>query len=195
FCDSSLASFASRRKHNMKKFAFNSLFGLAVAGALMLGSLQARADQIPFSGTAAGDLTLTGNGSSVNFAFSGLTVTPLPGDTLVGAAVAITPTTTFTLNGSVESASFSPGGGTITISGGAAGSLSANVSLLQIQSIQDSGAYQVSMNLTSLVVTPGTSAVLGEFVGATGGNGSLQFSFSDSTAPSLTDLLAINGTV
>jgi len=185
----------------MKKFAFNSLFGLAVAGALMLGSLQARADQIPFSGTAAGDLTLTGNGSSVNFAFSGLTVTPLPGDTLVGAAVAITPTTTFTLNGpvsfngSVESASFSPGGGTITISGGAAGSLSANVSLLQIQSIQDSGAYQVSMNLTSLVVTPGTSAVLGEFVGATGGNGSLQFSFSDSTAPSLTDLLAINGTV
>lgn len=185
----------------MKKFAFNSLFGLALAGALMLGSLQARADQIPFSGSAAGDLALTQTGSGVNFAFTGLAVTPLPGDSLVGASVTITPTSTFTLvgpvvfNGAIESASFSPGGGTFAINGGGAGSLSANVSLLQIQSIQGSGSYQVTMNLTNLVVTTGTSTVLGQFAGATGGNGSLQFSFSDSTAPSLTDLLNITGTV
>ncbi|HWG36438.1 MAG TPA: PEP-CTERM sorting domain-containing protein [Terriglobales bacterium] len=185
----------------MRKFAFNSLFGLALAGALMLGSLQARADQIPFSGSAAGDLALTQTGSGVNFAFTGLTVTPLPGDSLVGAPVTITPTSNFTLvgpvvfNGAIESASFSPGGGTFAINGGAAGSLSANVSLLQIQSIQGSGAYQVTMNLTNLHVTTGTSTVLGQFVGATGGNGSLQFSFSDSTASSLTDLLNISGTV
>jgi len=194
----------------MTKGLKGSLFGLALAGALMLGASPAHADQIPFAGGATG-LVLTQVGTpgtpDITFGFNGLTVGPVGADTLSGATVAITPTTTFdlvgpvTVNGGVESANFNPGGGTISINAGnvsGAGTFTADLDLLTIQNITGSGSYNVQMGLSNVVINAGTSALLQSINGSfAGGSGKITFSFtSGPSLPSLTDLLGqVNGAV
>ncbi len=186
----------------MKHSKWTMLHGLVAAGALLLGAQAAHADQIPFSGGSSG-LSMFQAGTPLSpdlqFTFNGLTVGPIAGDTLTGANVTITPTTTFdlvgpiTINGSIQSANFNPGGGTISIGNATTGTFSGNIDFLGIIN-PASGFYNVTMALSNITVTAGTSALLTSWAASSpfaGGAGTMTFSFSSGPA-TLTDLMGIS---
>jgi hypothetical protein len=185
----------------MKHSKWTMLYGLAAAGALMLGAQAAHADQIPFSGGATG-LSMYQNGSpstpDLQLRFSGLTVGMMAGDALTGTSVSITPTTTFdlagpiTTNGSIQTANFSPGNGNISIGNATTGTFSGGINFLSIVN-PAAGFYNVEMNLSNITVTSGTSALLSTWAASspfTNGAGTMTFSFS-SGPQSLTNLMGI----
>jgi hypothetical protein len=186
----------------MKQSKWTMLYGLAAAAALMLGAQSAHADQIPFSGGSTG-LSMYQNGTpgtpDLQFTFSGLTVASMGGDALSGANVSITPTTKFdlvgpiTTNGSIQSANFNPGGGSISIGNATTGTFSGGINFLQIVN-PASGFYNVTMSLSNITVTAGTSALLTTWASSSpfiNGAGTMTFSFS-SGSQTLTNLMGIN---
>lgn len=175
-----------------------TVFGLALAGALMFGTAaQASPIQIGFGG---GQVTLTQIGSvgsgNVSFAFSGIQVQQLDSfpppvfDTINGENLAITGT--FDMNGYVSgtSAGFNPSSGTLSFApsgAGQSGSLSAGVDFVAISSNSGTGGttFSIDLSLSPLTVTPGASAVLNtpQWANATAGNGVLHFDFSLGNGP------------
>lgn len=146
--------------------------------ALMTFTVTASASDISFAGAIKATQGGTSSSPAVNFTFTGLTVTPtLGGDTLEGTAVTITPATAFSFTSIVGSNGyFSPNGGTMTIGGGAVGTLTGNIQFVTITS-NGTGAYAISISLSNIVVTGGTSAVLNAWAGSGGGNGTFTFQF------------------
>ncbi|HUX66133.1 MAG TPA: PEP-CTERM sorting domain-containing protein [Terriglobales bacterium] len=193
----------------MKK-KWTMLFGLAIAGALMLG-VTAQASQIPFGN---GNITLTPNtpgAGELQFSFAGLNVTSAVGsDTLNGAPVSIgatpslvSPITTTTVGTTtVETAGFINPNGTIDVNVGNSGAfagvgeITGTISFIQISSVSTSpGQFTVNLGLTGMTVTTGTSTLVNSFVGTPNGAGTLSFGFSDGSANDLTALLATNTTL
>lgn len=157
--------------------------------ALMTFAVGASATDISFSGA----VTLTQGGTistpSVNFAFSGLTVTPgtLGGDALEGAAVTISPNTTFSFTSIAGSNGyFSPNSGTMTIGNGVTGTMTGDIQFVTITG-NGAGSFAISIGLSNLAFTGGTSAVLTSLAGSTGGSGVFTFQFT--AGGGLTDLL------
>jgi len=176
---------------NMKRLAF--LLVMLAAAAMLTGT--AIADDISFSG----GVKITQGGSlgspAVNFTFSGLSVTPgtLGGDSLEGAGVAITPATAFSFTSIVGSTGlFSPNTGTLTIGNGTTGTVSGTIDFVNIVSGGTGGSFAISINLSNLTYTSGTSAVLNSWAGNTNGNGALTFQFTTGGGAGLNDLLNLN---
>ena len=174
-------------------------FALAACIALLacLG-IRAHASQIPF----AGSLTLTQIGTTatpqVNFSFNGLTVEALPGDTLNGTALAITPNPPgfimsgpITVQNGLNVAQFSSSGGTISVGNATVGTLNGDVQFIDIFSSSYSpGFFGVQIGLSNVTVTAGSSAMIDSWASSPGGSGTLAFSFS-SGPQTLSDLLTL----
>jgi hypothetical protein len=170
----------------------------ACVALLACVGVQAHASQIPF----AGSLTLTQIGTSatpqVNFNFNGLTVESLPGDTLSGTSLAITPNPPgfimsgpITVQNGLDMAQFSSSGGTISVGDAATGTLNGNVQFMDIFSSSYSpGFFGVQIGLSNVVVTDGTSAMIDSWASSASGSGTLAFSFS-SGPQTLSDLLTL----
>lgn len=175
----------------MKNKKWMILFGLAIAGALVLGASPAQASQIPFGGTVSLN-QLAGqpgyNSLAVSFNFTGLTVNSVPGgDTLNGASVSINPSGSgfvmsgpITTNSNSSTATFSAANGTFSLGNAATGTIAGNVNFISIaQDNTRPGYFGVDIGLTDLTITGGSSALVNSLVGSTGGLGSLSFNFSD----------------
>ncbi len=169
-----------------------TLFGLALAGTLMLGS-KAQASQIGFGGGTVNLAQIgTNSNPNVSFSFNGLQVQQI-GDSLNGQALALTGT--FDMIGYVSgpSASFSPSSGNISFGNATTGSLSAAVNFVDI-TVNGTGSgatYSIDLGLSGITVTQGTSAVLAQpqWANAVNGNGVLHFDFSAGSGPqTLSDL-------
>jgi hypothetical protein len=175
----------------MKRLAF--LLVLIAAVTMLTGA--AVADDISF----AGGVKITQAGSvgtpAVNFTFTGLTVTPgtLGGDSLEGAGVAITPDTAFSFTSiSGSTGLFSPNSGTLTIGNVTTGTLSGTIDFVNIVSGGAPGSFAISISLSDLTFTSGTSAILNSMSGSTNGGGVLTFQFNTGGGAGLNDLLNMN---
>ena len=173
---------------------------LALAACIALLAclgVRAHASQIPF----AGSLTLTQIGTAttpqVNFSFNGLTVEALPGDTLNGTTLAITPNPPgfimsgpITVQNGLDVATFSSSGGTISAGNASTGTLNGDVQFIDIFSSSYSpGFFGVQIGLSNVTVTAGSSATIDSWASSQG-DGTLSFSFS-SGPQTLNDLLTL----
>lgn len=170
---------------------WKTIFGLAIAGTLVLGASPAHASQIPFGGTVT--LTqLEGQpgfaNPAVNFAFTNLAVSSVPGgDTINGTAVNFNPSGSgFVMSGPVVTtgtnsiANFTTPNGTFTLGNATTGMISGNVNFITINSnTTRPGYFGVDIGLTGLTITGGTSALINSMVGSTKGIGELSFNFSN----------------
>lgn len=163
---------------------------IAVMALVLLSGISAQATDISF----AGGVKVTQGGSigtpAVNFSFMGMTIAAgsLGGDTLEGAVVTITPDSAFSftsISGAVGL--FSPNSGTITIGGGALGTLTGDIDFVLITEGGFPGTFSVQVALSNLVITGGTSNLLTSLVGTTNGSGTLTFQFT--AGGGLNDLL------
>lgn len=178
------------------------ILGLAVAVAVMftMASTASRADDMSFSGS----MTFTGQGCSSGTACTSQAVTfgnpvatevvatnPSP-DTLVTAAVTLP---SFTLSMSGSTPVFSPSSGTISINGGAAGTMTGKISWMDIVEGGTTGAYNLNIGLSSINGTPGTSNVLNAFLASKNAGGLITFQFATSlsTVPQLVSYYDPNG--
>lgn len=174
----------------MQSKKWMTLFGFALAGALMLGT-SARADTIGFGG---GYVNLqqvgvgAGNGA-VDFSFIDFSIQQGL-DSLNGAPMSLTGTFTMTGYTSGPSATFNPSSGNLVISGGAAGSVSADVNFVDITPTTVGGAttFSIDLGLSNLVVTQGTSLALANWATGNNGNGDLHFDFTSPNPTTLSTL-------
>jgi hypothetical protein len=165
---------------------------VAVMALMLLASVPAQAEDISFGG----GIGITQGGTigtpAVNFAFTGMTVTPgtLGGDALEGTGVSITPDSAFSftsISGGVGL--FSPNSGTITMGSATLGILTGDIDFVLITSGGLPGSFSVQVALSNLTVTGGTSGVLTSLVGAQNGTGVLTFQFTTGPGTTLADLL------
>ena len=165
---------------------------VAVLALVLLCGGLAQADDIAFGGGVKiqqGGILGT---PAVNFSFTGMTVTPgtLGGDALEGAAVTITPDSAFSFTSiSGGYGLFSPNSGTISIGGGALGTLVGDIDFVMITDAGLPGTFSVQVALSNIVITGGTSNILSSLVGSTNGSGVLTFQFTAPTGTTLNDLL------
>jgi hypothetical protein len=154
---------------------------IAVLALVLLCGSSAQATDISF----AGGVKVTQGGTigtpAVNFSFTGMTVTAgtLGGDALEGTVVSITPDSAFSftsISGGVGL--FSPNSGTITMGGGALGTLTGDIDFVLITQGGFPGTFSVQVALSNLVITGGTSNLLSSLVGTTNGAGTLTFQFT-----------------
>jgi hypothetical protein len=148
--------------------------------ALMTFSVGASATDISFSG----GVTLTQGGSigtpAVNFTFSGLSVTPgtLGGDALEGAAVSINPTTDFSFTSiSGSNGYFSPNAGSMSVGNATTGTLTGDIQFVTITG-NGAGSFAISIALSNINITGGTSAFLSTLAGQQNGSGVFTFQFT-----------------
>lgn len=163
---------------------------LAVMALVVLCSGSAMATDISFSGGVKIKQGGTLGSPAVNFTFTGLTITPgtLGGDPLEGTTVSITPDTAFSFTSiSGDVGLFSPNSGTISMGNATLGTLVGDIDFVLIQQSGFPGSYSVSVALSNLVITPGTSGSLASLVGTTNGSGVLTFQFT--SGGTLNDLL------
>lgn len=157
--------------------------------ALMTFTVSASATDISFAGGVSIQQTGTTSSPSVNFTFSGLSVTPgtLGGDALEGTAVTISPNTTFSFTSVVGSNGyFSPNGGSMSIGNATTGTLTGDISFVTITG-NGSGSFSISIALSNINITGGTSAFLTSLVGQQKGSGVFTFQFT--AGGGLNDLL------
>jgi hypothetical protein len=157
--------------------------------AIMSFSLSASADDISFSGGVGINQTGSIGTPAVNFTFAGLTVTPgtLGGDALEGTAVTITPNTAFSFTSVVGSNGyFSPNSGSMSIGNGTTGTLTGDIQFVTITG-NGAGSFAISIGLSNINITGGTSAFLTSLAGTTNGSGVFTFQFT--AGGGLTDLL------
>lgn len=157
--------------------------------AFMTFAVSASATDISFSGGVAINQAGSVGTPKVNFTFSGLTVTPgtLGGDTLEGTVVSINPTTNFSFTSIVGSNGyFSPNGGTMSIGNGTTGTLTGNINFVTITG-NGAGSFSLSIALSNINITGGTSAFLNTLAGSSNGNGVFTFQFT--SGGGLSDLL------
>ncbi|MEO5936844.1 MAG: PEP-CTERM sorting domain-containing protein [Terriglobales bacterium] len=163
---------------------------IAVLALVLLCGSSAQATDISFAGGVKVTQGGTSGSPAVNFSFTGMTVTAgtLGGDALEGSAVIITPDSAFSftsISGGVGL--FSPNSGTITIGGGALGTLTGDIDFVLITQGGFPGTFSVQVALSNLVITGGTSNLLTSLVGTTNGSGTLTFQFT--AGGGLNDLL------
>ena len=175
----------------MKRLAI--LLVLIATVTMMTGA--AVADDISF----AGGVKILQGGSvgspAVNFTFVGLTVTPgtLGGDSLEGTGVSITPATAFSFTSiSGTTGLFSPNSGNLTLGNATTGTLSGSIDFVNIVSGGNPGAFDISISLSNLAYTVGTSGVIASSVGNSNGSGQLTFQFNTGGGAGLNDLLNMN---
>ena len=157
--------------------------------ALVTFGVSASADDISFSGGVKITQAGTISSPSVNFTFSGLTVTPgtLGGDALEGTAVTINPTSTFSFTSITGSNGyFSPNSGTMSMGNVTTGTLTGDIQFVTIAG-NGAGAFSISIGLSNINITNGTSALLSSLAGTTNGSGVFTFQFT--AGGGLNDLL------
>jgi hypothetical protein len=160
--------------------------------AFMTFAVSASADDISFSGGVSINQGGTSSSPAVNFTFGGLTVTPgtLGGDSLEGTSVLINPTTSFSFTSVVGSNGyFSPNGGTMTVGNGTTGTLTGDITFVTITGSGNS-TFDISIALSNINITGGSSAFLTSLAGTTNGSGVFTFQFKTPTGTAgLNDLL------
>lgn len=162
-----------------------------MALVLMCGGM-AQADDISFGGGVSISQGGTLGSPAVNFAFTGMNVTPgtLGGDPLEGTAVNITPDSAFSFTSiSGGYGLFSPNSGTISMGNATIGTLVGDIDFVLITEAGLPGTFSVQVALSNMVITGGTSAFLSSIVGTTNGGGTLTFQFTAPTGTTLNDLL------
>lgn len=165
---------------------------IAVTALVLLCGGIAQADDISF----AGGVKISQGGSlgtpAVNFAFTGLTVTPgtLGGDPLEGTSVSITPDSLFSFTSiSGDVGLFSPNSGTLTMGNATLGTLVGDIDFVLITEGGLPGTFSIQVKLSNVVITAGTSGTLTNLMGTTGGEGVLTFQFTAPSGTGLGDLL------
>ncbi|MDE3179184.1 MAG: PEP-CTERM sorting domain-containing protein [Acidobacteriota bacterium] len=170
-------------------------FGLIAAMAAMLcfASTITKADDI----NIAGNINLTGQSctagacQSQNVTFNSVSVlstNPSP-DSLVGSSVSLP---NFNL-GYNSGAVFTPSSGSVAINGGAAGSLTGTINWMNLVQGGTQGTFDLTVGLSGITGTPGSSPVLQSFLSSGQASGVLTFQFT--AAPGLTtvqSLVAMN---
>jgi len=163
---------------------------LALCALMLTFSVPASADDINFSGGVTITQTGTAGSPSVNFTFSGMTVSGMSGDSLNGTAVTITPNSSFSFTSIAGSNGyFSPNAGTISIGNATTGTLTGDITFVTITAGAFPGTFAISIGLNNINVVTGTSAALNGWTGTNGGSGVFTFQFN--AGGSLNDLLYI----
>jgi hypothetical protein len=171
----------------MKKVILSLVLLMAVA---LTGS--AVADTIGFHGVAIATQLGSAGSPQVGFSFSNVTVGTPVADTLNGASIVLnTGGAVFNNLVTTTVGSFSGGPGSFNIlDNGGSGSLTSNVDYVNIIStVGVPGAYTVTIKLSNINVSVGTSTALNGFVGVPGGAGFLTFNFTAPDNTSLYDFL------
>lgn len=168
---------------------------IAVMALVLLCGGIAQADDISFSGGVKITQGGTIGSPAVNFAFTGLTITPgtLGGDPLEGTSVSITPDSAFSFTSiSGDVGLFSPNSGTLSLGNATLGTLVGDINFVLITQSGLPGSFSVQVSLSNVVITPGTSGTLASLVGSTSGEGVLTFQFTSPSGTTLNDLLHMN---